>query len=554
MATMTLPRVATYKINYSTGEAWTQGADAAVYCSAKYKNMAQWQYDLTALQAERAGREIIITRATVAWQTSARYTYDIRVQDARCYGRGAGAYLGDAKGSSTNSHWISTSRNAPHDSIALIQDAINGGATAIYVSCQNESTSASGYGACQYGTFTIEYEYATPQTIIDYLVADRATIALGESVNVTASVRNITAAEISAVQMQAVREADGADVAVGDPVTVDVSIPAAETALIHQALTIPAWANAARATQLYVRVSIADKDAEKAALCTALNRRYSPAIDIFNVYRAKKNIADDNWVRNENGIHTLTDLKIALDDGTTGFHLYVYYSTGLPDITSASNRIDLTDMLSSAKSGIENALAIVDTVSGWSLDSEWRFAVVLTDGYESARADAEIGRAFTNVHFAGLATGGVRFGGYCTRSTQDNPAFECDYPIYAYGGIAEMDYSTAEMKTAARWIDGKPVYRKVFNVTGNPIQLANGYYYTFPAIEGIDAPINMHGYWKRSNQDGAEYMSIPFAMETDLHYWVTVSLNTSGNPYLRFSYPYSDIIHIVLIMEYTKGE
>ena len=63
----------------------------------------------------------------------------------------------------------------------------------------------------------------------------------------------------------------------------------------------------------------------------------------------------------------------------------------------------------------------------------------------------------------------------------------------------------------------------------------------------------MRGYWKRSAQGGAAYMTIPFAMETDLHYWGTVALNTSGNPYLRFSYPYSDIIHIVLIMEYTKG-
>ena len=495
MATLTLPRVATHKINYSTGEAWTQGADAAVYCSAKYKNMAQWQYDLTALQTERAGRDIIITRATVSWSTSAKYTYDIRVQNARCYGRNWGVYLGDAKGSSTYSHWISTSRAAPHDSITLIQDTINSGATAIYVSCQNASTSASGYGKCEYGTFTIEYEYATPQSIIDYLVSDKTMIALGESVGVTASVRNITGVEISAVQLQAVREVDGADVAIGDPVTVDVSIGAAETAIINQTLVIPALADVPRTIQLYVKVSIAGVDAEKAALCEALNQRYNPAIEVFNVYRVKKNITDDNWVRNDNGIHTLTNLKITLDDGATDFHLYAYYSTGLPDITSTSNRIDLTDLISSAKGGIENTLAIVDTVNGWSLDSEWHFAVVLTDGYESARADAEIGKAFTNVHFAGLATGGVRFGGYCTRSTLNNPAFECEYPIYADGGIASLDYSTEEVKMPYRWIDGKPLYRKVFTFTSAGSIDLTQYHMDFCMLDGyLSADYADNGY------------------------------------------------------------
>ena len=133
------------------------------------------------------------------------------------------------------------------------------------------------------------------------------------------------------------------------------------------------------------------------------------------------------------------------------------------------------------------------------------------------------------------------------------PVTNTEYWQMLCAGNAES-YSTDEVCTGSTWVDGKLIYRKVFNVTGNPIQLLDSYYYTFPAIEGIDVPISMRGYWKRSKQDGVGYMSIPFAMETDLHYWVTVSLNTSGNPYLRFSYPYSDIIHIVLIMEYTKED
>lgn len=434
MATMTLPRVQTYRIYYNTGVSEEAGADGAVYCGAKKKHMAQWQYDMTALQAERVGRDIIITRATVAWQTSSTSTYDIRVQDARCYGRGAGVYLGDAKGTSTSSmQWISTSRAAPHDSITFIQDTINSGATAIYISCQNESTSANVYGTCQYGTLTIEYDYATPLTVIEYLVADKTMIALGESVGVSASIRNITESEISAVQMQVVREVDGADVAVGDAVTVDVTIPAAETAQINQTLTIPAWEGAARATQLYVMVTIAGKDAEKAALCTALDKRYNPTIETFNVSRATQHPID-GWIKSDNGTNTMTDLKIGLDSGASGFTLKVYYSTGEIDTSTASS-IDLTSRISDAIAGLTNATGLIEKTGGWSLGSAWNFLLVLSDSYESAQMGAQIGIAFTNMHLAGLTTGGVRFGGYCKRSTPGNPAFECDYPIYVDGGI-----------------------------------------------------------------------------------------------------------------------
>ena len=543
MATMTMPRVQTYRIYYNTGAAEAAGADGAVYCGAKKKHMAQWQYDLTALQTERSGRDIIITRATVSWQTSSTSTYDIRVQDARCYGRGAGVYLGDAKGTSTSSmQWISTSSAAPHDSITYIQDTINSGATAIYISCQNESTSSNVYGTCQYGTLTIEYEYATPLTVIEYLVADKTMIALGESVDVTASIRNITESEISAVQMQVVREVDGADVAVGDAVTVDVTIPSAETAVINQTLTIPAWANAARATQLYVKVTIAGADAEKAALCTALDKRYNPTIETFNVSRATQHPID-GWIKSDNGVNTMTDLKIDLGSGASGFTMKVYYGTGEIDTSTASS-IDLTSRISDAIAGLTNATGLIEKTGGWALGSAWNFLLVLSDSYESAQMGAQIGIAFTNMHLAGLSTGGVRFGGYCSRSTQGNPAFECDYPIYADGGIPSMDYSTTETKLPYKWIDGKAIYRKVF-YTENPAPSG----YTFEdTIEGLETVISLTGMFSNAEQhwiipymdSGGAWSHLCFDIATK-----KVIFRTSGG---------FNIAKLLVIIDYTKGE
>ena len=548
MATMTLPRVQTYRIYYNTGAAEEAGADGAVYCGAKKKHMAQWQYDLTALQTERAGRDIIITRATVSWQTSSTSTYDIRVQDARCYGRGAGVYLGDAKGTSTSSmQWISTSRAAPHDSITLIQNTINSGATAIYISCQNESTSSNVYGTCQYGTLTIEYEYATPLTVIEYLVADKTMIALGESVGVSASIRNITESEISAVQLQVVRDVDGADVAIGDAVTVDVTIPAAETAQINQTLTIPAWANAARATQLYVLVTIAGKDAEKAALCTALDARYNPTIETFSVSRATQHPID-GWIKSDNGVNTMTDLKIDLGSGATGFTMKVYYGTGEIGISTAQS-IDLTSRISDAITGLTNATGLVEKTDGWALGSAWNFLLILSDGYESAQMGAQIGIAFTNMHLAGLTTGGVRFGGYCTRSEQGKPAFECDYPIYADGGIASMDYSTTETKMPYKWIDGKDVYRVVCTTADSSAWA--GREVVFSAITDSETIISMTGAMQWT--DGQVYQ-IPYTWPTDTDHAIIAYFGNDKCPRVKLAQVFSYISRITLIVEYTKGE
>ena len=542
MATMTLPRVQTYRIYYNTGATEEAGADGAVYCGAKKKHMAQWQYDMTALQAERAGRDIIITRATVSWQTSSTSTYDIRVQDARCYGRGAGVYLGDAKGTSTSSmQWISTSRAAPHDSITLIQNTINGGATAIYISCQNESTSSNVYGTCQYGTLTIEYDYATPLTVIEYLVADKTMIALGESVSVSASIRNITESEISAVQLQVVREVDGADVAVGDAVTVDVTIPAAGMAQINQTLTIPTWANAARATQLYVMVTIAGKDAEKATLCMALDKRYNPTIETFNVSRATQHPID-GWIKSDNGVNTITDLKIDLGSGASGFTMKVYYGTGEID-TSTAQSIDLTSRISDAIAGLTNETGLIEKPDGWALGRTWNFLLVLSDSYESAQMGAQIGIAFTNMHLAGLTTGGVRFGGYCKRSTLGNPAFECDYPIYADGGIPSLDYSTTETKMPYRWIDGKAIYRRVFvseNVTGANYSFAD-------VIDGLETVVTVSGMFY--NQHGQ--FKIPYV--SDGEGWAYVLVQPNKQVLFQQSGGIG-IDKVVVVVEYTKGE
>ena len=567
--TITFPRTAVRKIKYTTGDVWTQGADAAVYCSAKEYNMAQWVFDLTAFQAERGLRKIIVSSVTVTWYTSAMYTYNIYFQSAPVTGKSQGNYVGSAKGTSQSSMNQTGCSSSNATLLAAVADAINGGSTALYASCQNNSSSANGYGTCQYGSLSIAYDYAAPENVIDQCALRNQTAVFGGSTGYTATINNTMSEAVKTATLALVRM-DGDTVVPVSAQTVDASgIALGGTGSYQITTTLTAWAGAPRSTQIYLRATIAgdtQTDTETVAIGYALNRMINPRIDAFSVVRADDG-GGTGWEQTDDGIYLLTELQISLNSDTAdGFTLKVYYANGDID-TSLAQSIDLNlaANLAAYKAGFPAEPDIVrnldgDTDVGFAQNLGWKFLAVLTDGYETATAAGEIFSAQTNMHLSGFPNGGVCFGGYCSAEGRDGDAdadgnglMECYFPIRAHGGFADLDYSTDEVRLPYKWIDGKPVYRKVFNVTGNPIQLANRYYYTFPAIEGIDVPVSMRGYWKRSAQDGAAYMTIPFAMETDLHYWGTVALNTSGNPYLRFSYPYSDIIHIVLIMEYTKG-
>jgi hypothetical protein len=76
------------------------------------------------------------------------------------------------------------------------------------------------------------------------------------------------------------------------------------------------------------------------------------------------------------------------------------------------------------------------------------------------------------MHLSGAANGGVCFGGF-SKSTYEQPMFECYYPAYFYGGIVQGgggggDYPAigTEQDTGMKWIDGKPIYRVVLQGKG----------------------------------------------------------------------------------------
>lgn len=183
-----------------------------------------------------------------------------------------------------------------------------------------------------------------------------------------------------------------------------------------------------------------------------LDARCSPSIPAFSVERTEDE-AETIKVTLKLGLAAdLTDTQKArmipkLVDGS-GTEITLHYTT-------------LDNLLTGV---VDSTTLVTDT-----FDKAVNHDLTLTfgDAYESASAKADIDRSFANLHLSGKSTGGACFGGFCT-STEGNPKLETYYPIYAYAGIAVGGggaYSTDEVDTGSKWIDGKTIYRKVLEFT-----------------------------------------------------------------------------------------
>ena len=563
--TITFPRTAVRKIKYTTGDVWTQGADAAVYCSAKEYNMAQWVFDLTAFQAARGQRQITVSSVTVTWYTSAMYTYNIYFQSAPVTARSQGNYVGSAKGtsqSSMNQIGCSSSNAMLLNAVAA---AINGGSTTLYASCQNNSTSANGYGTCQYGSLSIAYDYAAPENVIDQCALNGQTAVFGGSIGYTATINNTMSEAVKTVTLDLVRMDGDTEVAVSAQTTDASGIAAGGTGSYQITASLSAWADAPRATQIYLRAKIAgdtQTDTETVAIGYALNKMYNPRIDAFSVVRADDG-GGTGWEQADDGIYLLTELQVSLDSDTaSGFTLKVYYANGDVDTTLAQSiDLDLAANLATYKAGFPAEPNIVrnldgDTDVGFAQNLGWKFLAALTDGYETATAAGEIFSAQTNMHLSGFPNGGVCFGGYCSAEGRDGDAaedgaalLECYYPIRAHDGIADFDYSTDEVKLPYKWIDGKAIYRKIVqfdaltNGTGTSIAIG---------ITGaMDTVIGLRGVCWNS---GKGYIWSLIHYDSNGDYGIKAEIQNGAAPKVIITPGDSrNVAGGFVIVEYTKG-
>ena len=105
-----------------------------------------------------------------------------------------------------------------------------------------------------------------------------------------------------------------------------------------------------------------------------------------------------------------------------------------------------------------------------------------------------------------------------------------------------MDYSTSEMRTAAKWIDGKPIYRRVFiaeNVTGTDYVFAD-------AIEGLETVTAIRGMFYN------QYGQFPVPYMTSSAGWVDALVRPDKQVLFQSSGGI-ELDKVVVVVDYTKG-
>lgn len=188
--------------------------------------------------------------------------------------------------------------------------------------------------------------------------------------------------------------------------------------------TIPVIVNC---TAGYTNGEMIGEDASTSAVL--LNKRYSPTVSVFSMTRTP----DDE------GTSLLLTAKLAASDNEASLlQAKLYYKKGGEPgfgVGEATGSITLTSSISSLISGVTNNSSLV--TGTFANNSEWCFMLWFGDSYEEDHKYFSVNDASANVHLSGKANGGVRFGGFST-STDDTPKFECDYPTYLYGNIAQI--------------------------------------------------------------------------------------------------------------------
>ena len=154
---------------------------------------------------------------------------------------------------------------------------------------------------------------------------------------------------------------------------------------------------------------------------------------------------------NDESASVKTSIRLTSDVSDSVFtgHSYsakLYRSSAHSPATASDTVTTLNATIAQMLTGIADSTSAITTT--FSNGSDWSFLLVVSNGYETRSATANIPRAFANVHMSGCRTGGVAFGKF-SGATENNPLFECAYPIVlngsaVYGSSSAMPANPVE--------------------------------------------------------------------------------------------------------------
>lgn len=118
----------------------------------------------------------------------------------------------------------------------------------------------------------------------------------------------------------------------------------------------------------------------------------------------------------------------------------------------------------------------------------------------------------------------------------------------------EDKYSTTEIKTGGIWIDGKPIYRRVFQGT----MVNNGAFSTYEESipSSIEVIVNHHAFIKDTSSLGIS--NVPFVdggfNGFTVDNQVSIRIDLYGNNFVVFSSGNTEPSPVYVVIEYTKSD
>ena len=215
---------------------------------------------------------------------------------------------------------------------------------------------------------------------------------------------------------------------------------------------------------------------------TYVSSEFKPNITNAKLYRANSLGAAADDGTNLSFTATLVLEKL----GTSGSGTFRIYSG---DSADAATTQVYSRSVSGSTSGVTVSAAPISGLTVGIGDKKWfrmEFSyTALTDSgvssTETVSATFLIGNVFTNVHLAGKKNGGVAFGKY-SASTDDTPMFECNYPAYFYGGIAQIGNGSGSLLELMGVQTGSSAAQSVTNSKTATVDVSFGKAYAEPPL------------------------------------------------------------------------
>ena len=163
-----------------------------------------------------------------------------------------------------------------------------------------------------------------------------------------------------------------------------------------------------------------------------LTYRISPAAR--SVQFERYSLDGSSYVKNDEGSYVLGKLAISLAEGRTVSDITVAQVVITDDAGTSQTKTISTAILTAALTDAGYVEASPGLFSSISFNTGRNYTLTFTigDAYDKAVFSVLVARAFANLHLSGLTTGGVAIGKF-SGATQDNPLFECAFPIVLSG-------------------------------------------------------------------------------------------------------------------------